>query len=96
MLSIATKARLKTLLLAIADGEIALEDARQALAAVPQFEPYAAFNRLDRSGARGVRCGRARQEFLRGIAHNIRWAPVNGTVKHAALVRFQNQTICPL
>ena len=29
---------------------------------------------------------KTRQEFLRGIAHIIRWAPVNGTVKHAALV----------
>ena len=51
MLSIETKARLKTLLLAIAEGEIGLEDSRQSLAAVPLFEPYAAFNRLDRSGA---------------------------------------------
>lgn len=51
MLAIETKARLKSLLIAIAEGEIALENQRQVLADVPLFEPYAAFNRLDRAGA---------------------------------------------
>ena len=39
---------------------------------------------------------KTRQEFLCGIAHIIRWTPVNGTVKHAPSVRFQNQAISPL
>ena len=47
-LSIQTQDKLKELLLAIADGEKGIEVQRKALGRNPLFEPYAAFQRLDR------------------------------------------------
>ena len=48
MLSIETSALLRSLLMAIASGEISIEKQRRALAKLVKFEPYAAFQRIDR------------------------------------------------
>lgn len=44
-----SKLKLKELLLYIADQELAIEKMRQILAAIRDFEPYAAFKRVDRN-----------------------------------------------
>lgn len=49
MLSIETSALLRALLMAIATGEISIEKQRRALAKLVKFEPYAAFQRIDRN-----------------------------------------------
>jgi hypothetical protein len=36
--------------MAIANGELAVEKKRQALALLPDFEPYSSFVRIDRNG----------------------------------------------
>lgn len=46
-----SKLKLKELLLFIADQELAIEKMRQILAAIRDFEPYAAFKRLDRNAS---------------------------------------------
>ena len=48
MLTLETEARLCTLIKAIADNEKELEIYRQLLSEKPNFEPYAAFIRIDR------------------------------------------------
>lgn len=48
MLSVETKARLMSLLVAIAEGEISIEKQRKALGKLVKFEPYSAFQRIDR------------------------------------------------
>lgn len=48
MLSIDTKLKLKALFLCLAEEELAIEKLRQMLAAIKEFEPYAAFQRIDR------------------------------------------------
>lgn len=44
-----SKLKLKELLLFYADQELAIEKMRQILAAIRDFEPYAAFKRIDRN-----------------------------------------------
>ena len=44
-----SKLKLKELLLFIAEQELAIEKMRQILAAIRDFEPYAAFKRVDRN-----------------------------------------------
>ena len=46
-----SKLKLKELLLFIADQELAIEKMRQILAAIRDFEPYAAFKRIDRDAS---------------------------------------------
>ncbi len=48
MMSIETEARVARLIMEIAAHERQIEEFRQALARLPAFEPYAAFQRLDR------------------------------------------------
>lgn len=48
MLSFETERRLKNYLVAVADGELALERLRQRLSEIRDFAPCMAFNRLDR------------------------------------------------
>jgi len=43
-----TKSKLGELLLCVAEEELLIERHRQALASLPEFEPYAAFTRIDR------------------------------------------------
>jgi Ca2+-binding EF-hand superfamily protein len=50
MLSPDTKNKLKDFLMAIANGELAVEKRRQSLAMLGDFEPYSAFIRIDRNG----------------------------------------------
>jgi Ca2+-binding EF-hand superfamily protein len=47
-LSSITKSKLGELLLTVADQELMIERHRQSLAVLPDFEPYAAFTRVDR------------------------------------------------
>ena len=49
MLGVETQLKLKEFFQAIADQELAVERQRQNLARVPDFEPFAAFSRLDRN-----------------------------------------------
>lgn len=44
-----SKLKLKELLLYMAEQELAIEKMRQILAAIRDFEPYAAFKRIDRN-----------------------------------------------
>ena len=45
-----SKLKLKELLLFIAEQELSIEKMRQILASIRDFEPYAAFKRIDRNG----------------------------------------------
>ena len=48
MLSLETEARLVRLLMAIAHEELILDTLRENLIEIPEFEPYAAFQYLDK------------------------------------------------
>jgi Ca2+-binding EF-hand superfamily protein len=48
MISYDTKLKLKDLFVCLADEELAIEKLRQVLASIKEFEPYAAFKRIDR------------------------------------------------
>ena len=48
MISYDTKLKLKDLLVTYADDELSIEKLRQVLASIKEFEPYAAFKRIDR------------------------------------------------
>ena len=50
MLSADTQNKLKDFLIAIANGELAVEKRRQSLALLQDFEPYSSFVRIDRTG----------------------------------------------
>lgn len=50
MLSADTQNKLKDFLMAIANGELAVEKRRQSLALMQDFEPYSSFVRIDRNG----------------------------------------------
>ena len=43
-----TKLKLKDLFVCLADEELGIEKLRQVLASINEFEPYAAFKRIDR------------------------------------------------
>ena len=48
MISYDTKLKIKELFLCLGEEELAIEKLRQMLAAIKDFEPYAAFKRIDR------------------------------------------------
>ncbi len=48
MISYETEKRLTQLLVALGDGELALERQRQRICEIRDFAPYSAFQRLDR------------------------------------------------
>ena len=48
MISYDTKLKLKDLFVCLAEEEIGIEKLRQVLASIQEFEPYAAFKRIDR------------------------------------------------
>jgi len=50
MLGIDTQYKLKEFFQTIAEQELAVERQRQLLATLPDFEPYAAFQRVNRNG----------------------------------------------
>ncbi len=54
MLSLETKTRLSVLIKAIAESEKKIEIVRHVLAEQPMFEPYAAFQRIDRLGRKCI------------------------------------------
>ena len=54
MLCQATKYKLYLLLKAISENEIIVEEQRSRLSQQPQYEPYAAFKRLEKATASGV------------------------------------------
>jgi len=54
LLSSMTKSKLGELFLCVADSEVAIERQRQILASLPDFQPYAAFTRLDRDRKEGI------------------------------------------
>ena len=43
-----TKLNLKDIFVCLADEELGIEKLRQVLASIKEFEPYAAFKRIDR------------------------------------------------
>ncbi len=43
-----TKSKLGELMLTVAEEELAIERLRQIVSAIKEFEPYAAFTRIDR------------------------------------------------
>ena len=48
MISYDTKLKLKDLFVCLAEEELGIEKLRQVLASIKEFEPYAAFKRIDR------------------------------------------------
>ena len=48
--SLLSKKKLAKLLIHIGETEMNIESARQTLCKAPSFEPYAAFQRIDRAG----------------------------------------------
>jgi len=48
MISYDTKLKIKEIFLCLAEEELAIEKLRQMLASIKDFEPYAAFKRIDR------------------------------------------------
>jgi hypothetical protein len=54
MLGIESQYRLKDFLKAVAHKELQIEDQRQRLATEPDFEPYAAFCRVNRKGDKRI------------------------------------------
>lgn len=48
MISYDTKLKLKDIMLCLGEEELAIEKLRQMLASIKDFEPYAAFKRIDR------------------------------------------------
>lgn len=50
MLGIDTQYKLKEFFQTIAEQELSVERQRQLLATLPDFEPYAAFQRVNRNG----------------------------------------------
>ena len=54
MLGIESQNRLKDFLLAVANNELHIEAERQRLANIPDFEPYAAFCRINRMGDKRI------------------------------------------
>ncbi len=59
-----TKSKLGQLLLTIADDELIIEQQRQMLASLKEYEPYSAFTRLDREN-KGHITARDIQKFIR-------------------------------
>lgn len=64
LLSYESKQRLKDYFLLVAHEEMAVEKLRQMLASMKEFEPYQAFQRIDRE-CRGKVQAKALQQFLR-------------------------------
>lgn len=54
MLGYESESRLKSLLVAVGDGERGLEAARQRLCTIRDFAPHSAFQRLDRDSNNAV------------------------------------------
>lgn len=54
MLGLESQYRLKDFFRAVADKELQIESERQALANIPEFEPYAAFCRVNRHGDKRI------------------------------------------
>lgn len=51
MISYDTKLKIKEIFLCLAEEELAIEKLRQMLASIKDFEPYAAFKRIDRDNS---------------------------------------------
>lgn len=64
MVSVGTRAKIRDIFVKTAQGELAVEQERQQLASMRDFEPYAAFQRIDRS-ARGYINGKDVALFLK-------------------------------
>ncbi len=56
MLGLETQYRLRDFLSKIATLELSIEQQRQRLAKIPDFEPYAAFCRINRTGDKAITC----------------------------------------
>jgi hypothetical protein len=63
-LSSMTKSKLGELLLTVAEDELIIEQQRQLLANLKEFEPYSAFTRIDRDN-KGFITGRDLQAFIK-------------------------------
>jgi hypothetical protein len=63
MLGIDSRYRLKEFLRAVAEKELLIESERQRLAAMADFEPYAAFCRVDRDQNKRITASEIR-DFL--------------------------------
>jgi Ca2+-binding EF-hand superfamily protein len=55
-ISYETKLKLKDLFLCLSEEEVKIERLRQVLASIPEFEPYAAFKRIDRQSTGSLSC----------------------------------------
>jgi hypothetical protein len=56
MISIDTKQKLKDIMLCLGEEELAIEKLRQMLSSIRDFEPYAAFKRIDRDNHGYLTC----------------------------------------
>jgi len=64
MINYETKLKLKDLFLCLSEEEVRIERLRQVLASIPEFEPYAAFKRIDRNST-GALTPKAICKYLR-------------------------------
>lgn len=55
-ISYETKLKLKDLFVCLSEEETKIERLRQVLASIPEFEPYAAFKRIDRLSTGSLTC----------------------------------------
>ena len=55
-ISYETKLKLKDLFVCLSEEETKIERLRQVLASIPEFEPYAAFKRIDRQSTGSINC----------------------------------------
>jgi Ca2+-binding EF-hand superfamily protein len=63
-ISYETKLKLKDLFVCLAEEEVRIERLRQVLASIPEFEPYAAFKRIDRTSS-GILTSKSICRYLR-------------------------------
>ena len=82
MLGYESERRLKNFLVAVADGETALERARQILCEIRDFAPHSAFQRLDRDGNNHI----SSYEILNFLRDNNVYSATESQIQR--LVRF--------
>lgn len=81
-MSSVVRSRLAALMIMVAEEEISIERQRQSLSRLREFEPYAAFSRIDREN-NGYICGKEIKEFLiENGYHHLLEAETNYIVKY--------------
>ena len=81
-LSSIVRSRLAGLMITVAEEEVSIERQRQSLCRLIDFEPYAAFSRIDREN-KGYICGKEIKDFLvENGYHHLLEAETNYIIKY--------------